>query len=270
MQLPITVFAHILGTLDDKNELNRKMNQTLEEMARAIFKSWFVDFDPVLAKVEGRMPHGMDAPSLDGVNAVGLAMAAGLYLAVRSERVTHTAALRLGLVFEVVMCLAVSIAVPWFYVEAYGHVPHITFTTVVIVLYPLLVPSPPRLTLLVALAAAATAPAGIAVVALLGDHGRPLADYIGSGIFPLMAAAIAENNPTALEAIYTELLATIDADEGPDASTLLEPETINLYEENSPQPTTTNRLTPRPSTHDSTTEPPPTDPHTTRAQPKRT
>ncbi|OPZ61815.1 MAG: EcoKI restriction-modification system protein HsdS [Synergistetes bacterium ADurb.Bin520] len=46
--------AHILGTLDDKIELNRRMNQTLEEMARALFKSWFVDFDPVRAKVEGR------------------------------------------------------------------------------------------------------------------------------------------------------------------------------------------------------------------------
>ncbi len=46
--------AHILGTLDDKIELNRRMNETLEEMARAIFKSWFVDFDPVRAKMEGR------------------------------------------------------------------------------------------------------------------------------------------------------------------------------------------------------------------------
>lgn len=40
--------AHILGTLDDKIELNRKMNQTLEAMAQALFKSWFVDFDPVI------------------------------------------------------------------------------------------------------------------------------------------------------------------------------------------------------------------------------
>jgi len=44
--------AHILSTLDDKIELNRKMNQTLEEMAQALFKSWFVDFDPVHAKAK--------------------------------------------------------------------------------------------------------------------------------------------------------------------------------------------------------------------------
>ena len=46
--------AHILGTLDDKIELNRRMNEALEAMARALFKSWFVDFDPVRAKMEGR------------------------------------------------------------------------------------------------------------------------------------------------------------------------------------------------------------------------
>jgi type I restriction enzyme S subunit len=46
--------AHVLGTLDDKIELNRRMNETLEAMARALFKSWFVDFDPVHAKAEGR------------------------------------------------------------------------------------------------------------------------------------------------------------------------------------------------------------------------
>jgi len=53
--------AEILGSLDDKIELNRQMNKTLEAMARTIFQSWFVDFDPVRAKAEGRQPEGMDA-----------------------------------------------------------------------------------------------------------------------------------------------------------------------------------------------------------------
>ncbi len=56
--------AHILGTLDDKIELNRQMNETLEAMARALFKSWFVDFDPVRAKVEGRWRKGETLPGL--------------------------------------------------------------------------------------------------------------------------------------------------------------------------------------------------------------
>jgi type I restriction enzyme S subunit len=53
--------AHILGTLDDKIELNRQMNETLEAMARALFKSWFVDFDPVRAKADGRETVGVDS-----------------------------------------------------------------------------------------------------------------------------------------------------------------------------------------------------------------
>ncbi len=52
--------AHILGTLDEKIELNRRMNETLEGIARALFKSWFIDFDPVRAKAEGHQPFGMD------------------------------------------------------------------------------------------------------------------------------------------------------------------------------------------------------------------
>ena len=66
--LPIThpplaeqkAIASILGALDDKIELNRRMNATLEGMARALFQSWFVDFDPVRAKLDGRKPEGLD------------------------------------------------------------------------------------------------------------------------------------------------------------------------------------------------------------------
>jgi type I restriction enzyme S subunit len=53
--------AAVLGTLDDKIELNRRMNATLESMARALFQSWFIDFDPVRAKLDNRHPTGMDA-----------------------------------------------------------------------------------------------------------------------------------------------------------------------------------------------------------------
>ena len=56
--------AHILGTLDDKIELNRQMSETLEAMARALFKAWFVDFEPVRAKMEGRWRRGQSLPGL--------------------------------------------------------------------------------------------------------------------------------------------------------------------------------------------------------------
>jgi type I restriction enzyme, S subunit len=53
--------AAVLGALDDKIELNRRMNATLETMARALFQSWFVDFDPVRVKLDGRQPTAVDA-----------------------------------------------------------------------------------------------------------------------------------------------------------------------------------------------------------------
>lgn len=56
--------VHVLGTLDAKIELNRRMNESLEEMARALFKSWFVDFDPVRAKMEGRWRRGQSLPGM--------------------------------------------------------------------------------------------------------------------------------------------------------------------------------------------------------------
>ena len=52
--------AAVLGTLDDKIEINQRMNATLEAMARALFQSWFVDFDPVRAKLDGRQAIGLD------------------------------------------------------------------------------------------------------------------------------------------------------------------------------------------------------------------
>jgi len=75
-QLPIVLppprereaIAHVLGCLDSKIELNRRMNETLEAMARALFKSWFVDFDPVRAKSEGRdtaLPASFAVPFTD-------------------------------------------------------------------------------------------------------------------------------------------------------------------------------------------------------------
>ena len=71
-RLPLTLpppseqraIARVLGALDDKIELNRRMNGTLEEMARALFRSWFVDFDPVRAKIDGRWRRGESLPGL--------------------------------------------------------------------------------------------------------------------------------------------------------------------------------------------------------------
>jgi type I restriction enzyme, S subunit len=57
--------AHVLSTFDKKIDSNRRMNKALEAIARAMFKSWFIEFDPVRAKAEGRQPFGMDAETAD-------------------------------------------------------------------------------------------------------------------------------------------------------------------------------------------------------------
>ena len=59
------ILAEILDALDDKIELNRRMNATLEAMARALFQSWFVDFDPVRSKLDGRSPAGLNSATAD-------------------------------------------------------------------------------------------------------------------------------------------------------------------------------------------------------------
>jgi len=69
--------AQILGAFDDKIELNRRMNETLEEMARALFKCWFVDFEPVRLKAKGIDPS---LPPEKGLSACGNAQAGGLGL----------------------------------------------------------------------------------------------------------------------------------------------------------------------------------------------
>ncbi len=68
IQEAIVVF---IDTLDEKIELNRRMSQTLEEMARALFKAWFVDFEPVRAKMEGRWKRGKSLPGLPGTGGFG-------------------------------------------------------------------------------------------------------------------------------------------------------------------------------------------------------
>ena len=57
------VIGNVLSALDEKIRINKALSKTLEDMAQLIFKSWFVDFDPVKAKMEGTQPAGMDAAS---------------------------------------------------------------------------------------------------------------------------------------------------------------------------------------------------------------
>ena len=96
-----------------------------------------------------------------------------LYLAARSDRLGHTTVLHLGLGYEVLACLLISIGVPYHFLASHSGFPHLTFVSVLIVLYPLIVPSRPRLTLIVSLVCAGTVPLGVWVVGLLISKAMP-------------------------------------------------------------------------------------------------
>ena len=83
--------ARVLGALDDKIELNRRMNQTLEELAASLFRSWFVDFDPVVSKAAGRAPFAL-APHREDVKA-GVRAAVKTVLRKRGVKTEHLEAL---------------------------------------------------------------------------------------------------------------------------------------------------------------------------------
>jgi serine/threonine-protein kinase len=136
-------------------------------------------------------PKDADPLEIYVVEIGSIALAAALYLATRSKRLNHSTVLHIGLAYEVLICLLISIGVQWFIVTKYGHVPHITFVSVLIVLYPMLVPSPPRVTLLTALTAAATAPLGAWLVVRALEFDLPANLLVGTFIFPCVCALIA-------------------------------------------------------------------------------
>jgi eukaryotic-like serine/threonine-protein kinase len=114
-----------------------------------------------------------------------------LYLVARSDRFAHTTVLHLGLGYEVLACLLISVGVPYHILTSTGQFPHLTFASVLIVLYPLIVPSRPRVTLFISLLSAGMAPLGVGIVGLLLGTALPAQTYIGSFIFPLLCSIIA-------------------------------------------------------------------------------
>ena len=122
---------------------------------------------------------------------IGVGMAAGLILLAASSRVTDLTVLRLALVYEVVICFFLAVFTPWLMYLEIGDVPYVTWVTPLIILFPLIVPSPPRMTLIAAIAAAATRPLGLAVLEGFGGFEIPAIRYVGSTVSPAFAVALA-------------------------------------------------------------------------------
>jgi serine/threonine-protein kinase len=123
--------------------------------------------------------------------AITLILAGSLFVVARTPRLDHTTVLKLGLGYEIVQCLASSIGEAWFVRAELGVLQPSPWVLLMIVAYPLIIPSPPRLTAVVALLSAATAPLGFAVVATFGGYEIGLVDYADGAIYPLVAAVIA-------------------------------------------------------------------------------
>jgi serine/threonine-protein kinase len=122
---------------------------------------------------------------------LSIVLSAGLFLVTRSRRLSHSAILRIGLVYEFLFCLVISVGYSLFTAATYGIFAALTMATLVIAVYPLIVPSPPRLTLFAALASAATAPLGVLVASLLDLTETSAADYLGVSIYPAMCVVLA-------------------------------------------------------------------------------
>jgi hypothetical protein len=122
---------------------------------------------------------------------VGVALAGGLVLIARNERVTHLAVLHLALVCEVVICFFLALFTPWLMYMEIGDVPYVTWVTPLIIFFPMIVPSPPRLTLITAIAAAATRPLGLALLAGFAGFEIPAIRYLVSTVSPAFAVVLA-------------------------------------------------------------------------------
>jgi serine/threonine-protein kinase len=122
--------------------------------------------------------------------AGGILMSGGLVLASRNGRVAHITVLRLGLAYEVAICLILAVLTPKMSYDDTGSLPYVTWVELLIILFPLIIPSPPRMTLTTAVAAAATRPLGIFLLSLEGIP-VPLKIYFVSIMSAAFAAALA-------------------------------------------------------------------------------
>jgi serine/threonine-protein kinase len=124
----------------------------------------------------------------------GLVLSIAMYFAARSRSITHTRALVLGLVYEVAICLILSVFYTWHVYYYFGFVPMITWTCILIALYPLIVPCPPSRALWTSIAAAATAPLGYGLIVWRVGAELPLEGWalsMGPVLFSVVLAYLA-------------------------------------------------------------------------------
>lgn len=118
-------------------------------------------------------------------------LSVALYAVTRIQWFKSGLVLNLGLAYEVLLCLIVSVGVPWHTATNFGYLPHLTWAAVIIVVYPLVIPSPPARTAGAAVLSAATAPFGLYLLSTTGHVSVVSQDYIGVSIGPTFSVALA-------------------------------------------------------------------------------
>jgi serine/threonine-protein kinase len=141
-------------------------------------------------------PADAAGPSFAGLvplaaNLVTIVLSAAIVLAAGSPRIRSTRLLDLALVFEVVLCAIISIGNPPSFYEDTGAIPTMTWVTPLIILFPLIVPSPPRRTLITALASALMAPLGLVALDAIGEVEASVDDVLSIAFSPALAVIMA-------------------------------------------------------------------------------
>ena len=186
LESPITSGWGAWGSLGDlPDELLEKARARLRFLTLTF--SWFCVAAIVLEAWLGAEASHV----LFGVYVVNGLASVAMYAVCRSPGVSHRRALHLGLPYEVVMCLTVSIGFSWADLRAGGALPDVTWTSIMIVAFPLLIPSAPVRTLTAALSSAATAPLGILVLQAVGATSVVAMDLINVSLAPLFCVVLA-------------------------------------------------------------------------------
>jgi serine/threonine-protein kinase len=138
-------------------------------------------------------------------SVVAVLLSVGLVLLERNQRISHLTVLRAALAYEVVFCFFLAVLIPWFtYVET-GGVPYVTWVTPLIIFFPLIVPSPPRTTLITAVAAALTRPLGLFVLELTLGVELSASQYVASLLSPAFAVLLAYAGSRVVHGISVDL-----------------------------------------------------------------
>jgi serine/threonine-protein kinase len=124
-------------------------------------------------------------------SVLGVVLSVALIVIGNSARVPHVTVLHLALAYEVALCFILAVLTPWLMYAEVGDVPYVTWVTPLIILFPLIVPSPPRMTLMTAIAAAATRPLGLVLLDWLIGLDIPTMRYVASTASPAFAVVLA-------------------------------------------------------------------------------